>query len=128
MHSLFCVQVHPERSRHTTEIRGEAFGKGRPLRTVSELYEPLEFEALDTPKEAFDIAQLQDLDRDTGLLERWISDHGGTLKDYAFFPFGARYKFAFLGVSRSSGEVKGLLDLSRLGVDEPATITLEFGK
>ena len=61
-------------------------------------------------EEAFPVPELKDRDQQNNDIPRWLSDYGGTLDDYAFFPFGARYGYQFLGIDRSTGEILGILD------------------
>jgi len=101
--------VLPDDPTVQSEIRGEAFRSGRPIRTFTEHYVPLTAEALDIDREAIAPAELEALDRNSGHLPLWLERHGGALEDYAFFGFATRYHYAFLGVRRDDGEIVGML-------------------
>lgn len=119
----------PDDFAEQSRIRQQAFAEGRPLRAYPELYEPMTREGMNLEREAFDTQDLQK--RDPGLLDDWVDRHGGSLADYAFFPFGARYGYIFLGVERESGELVGVLDIPRLtpGMEpEQRTIGASAGK
>lgn len=91
------------------DIRGKMLGSGRMLSTLSERYVPFKPEELDE-KEASPLKEITDRDRDTKALVRWAADHGGSLDDYRFFHFGARYMYAYLGFEAKSGRFVGFLD------------------
>jgi hypothetical protein len=99
----------PEDPAAQSEIRRRALMSRRSLRTLVEHYQPLTFDALQVEREAFDPAELQSRDQQTRQLPVWLAEHGGSLEDYAFFPFGSRYDYIFLGLSRENGEILGLL-------------------
>jgi hypothetical protein len=90
-------------------IRGTMLGSGRLLATLSERYVPFNPEAVDA-KEASPLAEITDRDRDTKALVRWVADHGGSLSDYRFFHFGARYVYAYLGFDAKTGQFVGYLN------------------
>lgn len=112
------VDVPRDRAEQSN-IRRLAYEKGVPLRALAELYVPLTHERLNADKEAIDLAHLEQLDRGAQTVSRWLADHGGTFEDYDFFPYGARYEYVFLAVSRHSREIVGLLKIPRMG-REPA--------
>lgn len=107
----------PEGLAEQSRVRQRAFAEGKPLRAYAELYEPLTKAGLNIEREAFDTTELQK--RSPDLLEDWVERHDGKLQDYAFFPFGARYGYIFLGVERASGELAGVLDIPRLVPGKP---------
>jgi len=89
-------------------IRGRMLGSGRLLSTLSERYVPFKPEYVDN-KEASQLKEITDRDRDTKALGRWVADHGGSLDDYRFFHFSARYVYAYLGFDAKSGRFVGFL-------------------
>jgi len=101
--------VLPENPIRHAEVRREAMHSGRPIRTLSDHYVPLTRDSLDMDREAIAPAALESLDKESRHLPQWFARHGGTFEDYAFFAFATRYRFVFLGVRRSDGEIVGLL-------------------
>ncbi|HEY6598026.1 MAG TPA: hypothetical protein VIZ30_01880 [Pseudomonadales bacterium] len=99
----------PEDLEEQSNVRGEMFRGGRMLSTASEYYAAFKPEDVDV-KEARDIKEITDWDRDSLALPRWMQDHGGTLANYRFFLFGARYVYAYLGFSVDTGRFVGFLD------------------
>lgn len=105
----------PEDFAEQSEIRRQAIQERKPLRALAERYEPLAFEKMRVAEEAVDVDALQERGIAAEKLDEWLDTHGGTLDDYAFLPFGARFGYAFLGVSKGDREIVGLLDVPRLG-------------
>jgi len=79
-------------------VRGEMWRAGKPLRTLTEYYAPFDAREL-TRSDAFASSSLRDRDRDAHAIDAWVGRHGGTLEDYRFYPFGARYAYRFFGFS-----------------------------
>jgi hypothetical protein len=90
-------------------VRKDALDSGKPLRTLADLYVPFSTEDLDFERDPYPNEKLVDRDRDTKDIPRWLAEHGGSLEDYAFYRFGTRYQFIFVGVNKSTREVKGIL-------------------
>lgn len=101
----------PEDPFAQADIRREAIQRKIPLRAMAELYVPLEYGQLNADEEALDREVLERLDREHGALSEWLVRQGGSLEEYAFFPYGARYDYVILAFSRASGEPAGLVDL-----------------
>jgi hypothetical protein len=98
----------PDELDKQTTIRRHALQQRQPLRTFAEHYSP--FTAADVDlDDAFPIDELRDRDQETGQIPLWLADNGGALEDYAFYPFGARYEYVFLGIDRRDRQIKGLL-------------------
>lgn len=91
-------------------VRRDALQQGRPLRALASHYEPYDRELLEIDRNALPADTLAKHETATGDLGAWIDQHGGSLDDYAFFPFGARYGFLVLGIDRASGTIVGLLN------------------
>ncbi|MDZ7670227.1 MAG: hypothetical protein U5Q16_12675 [Gammaproteobacteria bacterium] len=104
-----------------SEIRRRAIQERKPLRALVDRYEPLAFDRMRVEDEAVDVAALQERGIAAEKLDEWLDTHGGRLQDYAFLPFGARFGYAFLGVSKADQEIVGLLDVPRLGPDPGAS-------
>ena len=102
----------PEDFAEESRVRQRAFAEQKPLRAYSELYEPLTRERLHITQEAADADRLRS--RRPEEFDAWLNRYGGDASDYAFFPFGARYGYAFLGVERDSGKIVAMLDIPRL--------------
>ena len=98
----------PEDPIAQSEVRTAAWQSGRSLRLLNACYEPYASFARKFD-EAIDLQLLRDNDPHDAL-ERWHSEHGDP-EGHAFFPFGTRYGFQFLGVSRSSGEIVDVLEI-----------------
>jgi len=110
----------PEDFAEQSTIRRQAIQERKPLRALVERYEPLAYDRMRVEEEAVDVDALQERGVAAEKLEEWLDTHGGTLGDYAFLPFGARFGYAFLGVSKADQEIVDLLDVPRLG-KRPAT-------
>jgi hypothetical protein len=90
-------------------IRGSMLGSGRMLATLSDRYVPFKSEVLDN-KDARPHDEITDRDRNAKSLPEWTSAHGGSLSDYRFYLFGARYAYAYLGFDAKSGRFAGFLN------------------
>lgn len=111
----------PEDPAEQSKVRARALGTRTPLRALSDRYEPLSFESLNSNEEAFAYAGLIERDTDEESLQGWLDEYGGELEDYAFFPYGARYQYVFLGVSKRDEAVVGLLEVPRIDPSEEKT-------
>jgi hypothetical protein len=89
-------------------IRREMLVSGRMLSTRSENYAPFDLKDLDE-KEAHHAKELEDRDRDSHALPRWLAEHGGEIGDYGFYLFGARYAYCYLGFDAKRERLLGLL-------------------
>ncbi len=103
----------PEDFAAQSEIRTRALQSKVPLRAMAALYQPMTYADLNAPSEGFDIATLQSRDKEENLQE-WVLQHGGSLDDYTFFPYGARYAYVFLGFERHEQSLAGVLNLQRI--------------
>lgn len=102
----------PEDYAAQSRIRRQALEERKPLRAYADLYRPLSNERLHAAREAFNNQAL--IEKNEDRVADWLAAHGGSLDDYAFFPYGARYGYTFLGVSKDSGEILGTLGIPRL--------------
>ncbi len=105
----------PDDPAKQAEIRRSALQQRTPLRTLASYYVPYDAELLAIERDALSEDTLEKREAATGDLTAWTEEHGGSVNDYAFFPFGARYGFLILGIERDSGQIVGLLntELSR---------------
>ena len=107
-HPKWLTIEMPEDLNTQVQIRKQALQRQQPLRTFAERYVP--FAPADVNlDEAFPMNELQDRDQETEQIPLWLADNGGALEDYAFYPFGARYEYIFVGIDRRDGQIKGLL-------------------
>lgn len=93
-----------------SDIRLEAYRQRRPLRALTSRYVPLRFDHSDVHSEALSKNWLAEREEQTGDISKWLARQGGELEDYEFFPFGARYGYLVIGVSRTDGKIAGLLE------------------
>jgi hypothetical protein len=93
-----------------SEIRESAWKSGLPLRLLTERYRPFEVDDRFW-KESFDVEEIRERDWEHTILPRWLTERGGTLADYRFYPYGARYKYVFLGYRAGTNEPPHLLDV-----------------
>lgn len=100
----------PDDPTTQAEIRRNALQQGKPLRALAAYYVPYDADLIDIGRNALTADALEAREAATGDLTAWTEEHGGSVDDYAFFPFGARYGFLILGIERASGEIVGLLD------------------
>lgn len=98
----------PEDVYESSDLRRAAVESEQPLRTLHEHYIPFDPKHLDT-KAAISTKDLEDLDKQTGGIQQWIAEHGGTLADYLFYEVGGRYSFVHLGFFKADMTPLGLL-------------------
>jgi hypothetical protein len=91
-----------------SDIRRQMLRSDRMLATLSDRYQGFGSTDRD-PREATPLAEIEDRDRDTRALPRWLSEHGGSESDYQFHQFGARYAIAYLGFAAADGRFIGYL-------------------
>jgi hypothetical protein len=101
-----------------SEVRETAWKAGMPLRLLTERYVPF---AIDERfwKEAYDPAEIEARDWEHAIVPRWLADRGGELGDYRFYPFGARYKYVFVGYRNGTNDLMGLLEVPAPYIPEP---------
>ncbi len=102
----------PQDPDQQSNVRQDALVRHVPLRAMSNLYEPYRYGDLNVSQEAVPIADLQTLKSGPHAIAHWKSTHRGNIDEYAFFKFGARYDYTFLGVSREDHRISGLLHIS----------------
>lgn len=100
----------PEDMDAQSDIRGSALRTQTPLRMLADLYAEYDYSALNADVEAYTSEELLIQDQESQQLPGWLAVHGGTLEDYAFFPFATRYHYVFLGIRRDAGTIVGLLN------------------
>ena len=98
----------PEDVYESSDLRRAAVESEQPLRTLHEHYIPFDPMHLDIDA-AISTEDLETLDKQTGGLRQWITDHGGKLEDYLFFEVGGRYSFVHLGFLKADMTPLGLL-------------------
>jgi hypothetical protein len=100
----------PEDFEEQSQVRGDAYRSGVPLRALTERYVPLSYERLEVEKEAVAYDALMAQDERTQELPEWLKTNGGELDDYVFFRFASRYVYSFLAVSKQNQEIVGLVN------------------
>ena len=100
----------PEDLDAQSDIRGSALRTQTPLRMLADHYAEYDYSALNADVEAYTSEELLIQDQESQQLPGWLAVHGGTLEDYAFFPFATRYHYVFLGIRRDAGTIVGLLN------------------
>lgn len=98
----------PSDYEEQSDVRLEMFHQGRMLATLSDRYVPFQVEQMDR-REARNAKEIVDQDRDAQASRKWTTKHGGNMADYRFYPFGARYVFAYLGFDGGTGNFVGYL-------------------
>jgi hypothetical protein len=92
------------------EVRLQAYRSGVPLRALTDLYIPFNYDLLEPEKEAVEYETLLAHEQTArGLLE-WLDAQGGVMEDYVFFRFATRYMYSVLAVSRVRQEIVGFLE------------------
>ena len=93
------------------DVRGSMWKAGTPMRLATERYAPFETNA-SFWSEAHDLADVEERDWEQTILPRWLATHGGEIADYRFYPYGARYKYVFVGFRVGESEPVGMLDVA----------------
>ena len=86
-----------------SEIRREALQTRRPLKTAAKFYVPFKTGHVDFNRDGLSAGTLAEIDQE--LLNEFLRNHGGSLADYVFLPFGTRYERAVIAIRRTSGEL-----------------------
>lgn len=101
----------PENLDEQAALRQQMISEGKLLEMAVERYKPFDPSSTGFLNEALDAERLySDADVADELQSGWLVEHGGSVDDYRFYPFGSRYTYAFLGYRRDSQELIGLLD------------------
>lgn len=100
----------PDSAIEEADLRKLLYQDSVPLWLYVPLFEPLSEHMDEVIKHAMDPAELVERDRYNNLAP-WLAKYGGDLADYAFFPIHARYRDAFIGVSRATGEFVGIVEI-----------------
>jgi hypothetical protein len=106
----YAVDV-PSDPHAQADLRLSMMHAGRPLRVLTERYRP--FDPISLPhSDATDVRLLEDLDRESGALVDWRAEHADALGDYAFYLYGARYGYRYLGFEKATGRFAGVLEVN----------------
>ncbi|MGH8598873.1 MAG: hypothetical protein ACREXT_19675 [Gammaproteobacteria bacterium] len=98
----------PKDYEEQSKLRGAMLGRNRMLATLADRYVPFDPSQIDN-KEARSPDEIIDQDRDAAASPAWLEEHGGGLTDYRYYPYGARYAFAYLGFDAKDGRFVGYL-------------------
>lgn len=101
----------PEDLDELVEVRQRSFASGGGSATLSDLYASFNSKDPKFLSEARDVNVIINRDGGQTGLEQWLSRHGGTIEDYAFYTFSTRYVYRYIGFRRSTGENLGFLDV-----------------
>lgn len=93
----------PEDPLAQSEMRKRLLTSGQPLKTMVDLYVPFDVSHIKPKRDGITEAHMQSLGSE--LFEGFTREHGGTLHDYVFLPFGTRYLPALLALHKSSQEL-----------------------
>lgn len=115
----------PAEARARQKLRMETLFKGLPAHQLGDYYESF-------GKSNFQevLAQGLNIEKYTATseanqqeLERFLTRHGGTQKDYAFLPLNGRYQEPLLALRRTDGHIIDTLDIDRRSsvVNPPAS-------
>lgn len=99
-------------------LRRQMLQQERPLRTLTELYAPMDNMPAHLRELGIRSQVVALLKGGQGALDRFTQSHGGEPDDFVFFAFGARYGYYFLGVSTDTGATVGMLELPYRVYDE----------
>jgi hypothetical protein len=100
----------PDDPFEQSRIRAEGLRKNIPLRLLVERYQPF-VPGPNFANEAYGLIELEERDWEHRAIPAWLAAHGGELSDYAFYPYGARYRYTFIGYHKGHKDPAGLLDL-----------------
>jgi hypothetical protein len=93
------------------DLRLEMLHAGLPLRVLTERYRPFDPQSIPVT-DATELRLLEELDRESGALVAWRERHPGTLEEYAFYLYGARYGYRYLGFEKATGRFAGVLEVN----------------
>lgn len=99
----------PEDIFEQSELRHEMTSLGRILELAVDRYIPFDADAASFRKQSIAAADLLENDETAQKLPTWLVQHGGSLKDYRFYPYGTRYKYVYLAYRDQPSELVGLL-------------------
>lgn len=97
--------VLPEDPTEQGLIRGAALKASIPLRTMAEFYQPFSVDHVDVSTDGIELEALIALDQTAPFLENFFSQHGGTVEDYLFLPFGTRFSLSILAMRLENREL-----------------------
>ena len=105
-----AVEV-PTDVEEAAAFRKAAMARGVSTATMVDHYRP--FQATDTTflSDYRDITTIIDRDQGQAGIDKWLTTHGGTIDDYAFYTFSTRYVYRYLGFRKENGENLGFLDV-----------------
>jgi len=101
----YWIHVHlPDDPEQQLSIRRDSMDASVPLSTLSEYYEPFDFNQIDPERDGLSEDYLRGKDMEGPFLDAFLTTHGGTLNDYVFLPFGTRYTLAAIAYHPSDGK------------------------
>jgi len=106
----------PTDEKQRIQLIIRTLASGRPLQQLGERYEPLDTknlpEVLASSQDINDYVKAAETNRT--LVDEFVTEHGGVIADYAFFPLYCRYQNLILVLRRRDGSVAGKLDIRPL--------------
>lgn len=99
----------PDDAFEAARITRELYDQRTPVRLWTEGYTSIPPARLPATARPRDAVVLEDIERHAGAAAAFLAQHGGSLDDYLFYPFHARYGVFYIAFRRASGELVGLV-------------------
>ena len=93
--------ILPDDPEEQSIIRRTAMEQSIPIRTLADYYRPFEPTHVDLDRDGLDLERLEQRDDQTPFLQAFLDEHGGSVSDYVFVPFGTRYTLALMAVRKA---------------------------
>ena len=104
----------PKDSRERTNFVIKTVLSGKLLQQLGDRYEPFgKSNFSEVLPQSHTPDRFLSLENNQKIVDRFLTRHGGTLADYAFFPLVGRYEEPLLALHRSDGRILDTLDIVR---------------
>jgi hypothetical protein len=102
----------PEDLNEQADFRGEMMERGQLLLLAVDRYAPFDPTSSDFAAESENLEDLIDRDMETQQLPLWLAEHGGSLDEYRFYPYGTRFGYQYLAYREETLELVGIVEVS----------------
>jgi len=102
----------PEGIEEENAFRKEMFKAGTLISSAVDRYIPFSTEHKQFLDQSFKTELILKKEGGQESLDLWVTKHGGSIEDYAFYPLSTRYTYVFIGYRVATGERLGLLPIT----------------
>ena len=104
----------PKDINEQADLRREMMQRGQLMLLATDRYAAFDPKSADFLSESVNLEDLIIKDSETQQLPLWLAEHGGSLDEYNFYPYGTRFSYQYLGYRQDSEQPVGILGVQAI--------------